>query len=368
MYRRVLALVISLLVASAASAGEIGSRPEYFDRSLPYPVYVPHRFGWPVNWTYSDEMIFRVQLRVDENGKVDSLVLPEAFSDQARPYVERLSDSLRFEPGLIGGKAAPMWIYAGLHVFGRSWLPKLTMPVDSLGTVTDVSLYFQSFSLNGVNLPELVDFPRFGCYFEPDDSIFSIPTSIIAVDLDRAGHVVERTMLRSSSVLPDNQILSAILWAKFKPLEVDGAARPSRIYITASCFPLSSQPSDPFPETRDSLRSFFREYQVKLRYDTLGLLLPAIPRKTHPTRMVIRARGAGSHDVFSLGIRVDTLGKAYASIGSDPDSYRRNVVKAILKDLKFHPAIDWHGQAVPFSGLIRVDPSAEPTIRIEYFW
>lgn len=360
-------LFLPILAVSALSA-DGRSRPEYYGRSLPYLIYSPLHVYWPGSLTAGKEEIVPLNLRITELGQVDSVALIEALPARLHKPVLDIIDSLRFEPGIIDGNVATCNLRINLALHGGDSPPSFIFPVDSTGKIGQPGAYFESIALNGVSLPRLVDFPRFACYFNPGDSTGVVPTAVVAIDLDSTGAVAERSMLMSNRQLPDDQLLSATLWSRFEPAVVDGIPRPSRVYLTVSCFRLLNYPNYPMAPSRDTVRSFFREYQIQLFQDTLGWLLPAIPRFDVSKDVVVHARGSGLRGSFSIRLHIDTSGDARA-VGMNPHSAQhREFVARLMKELKFYPAIDFHGRVIPFTGLTHVDLSAAPKVRIEYFW
>jgi len=243
----------------------------------------------------------------------------------------------------------------------------VTFPVDRTRRVADGALYFEALALNGVMAPELVRFPSY--YFKtPRVVSHRYPFKLYSFDIDTTGNAGNVEFVRGDSDTFNDQLASAIRWAKFRPASVDGQVRSARAFLVVSLFPQVHYPTSEWTNVMSDSLPLTDIVRLRLVADTVGLLQTPVPFKDWSGEIKRKSYRGAVEGTVSARLKIDTLGagttrdfncenwKPIAELGQ----------KAFLN--RFFPARDWAGQVVPFEGLVYMDYEDESNVRIRFGW
>ena len=359
----VLALSICIGIKTAA-------RPSHFELA---PAY-PSASGEPELVMGSNLPYFRFErlvaviLDIDKEGRVTS-VAAESSSDSAfAGYAQTWIKSIRFEPATLKGKEIPSHLPVILQFRPRVRLPDIHFPIDSVGAIVDTDLYFKTFALNDIRVPQLEEFPRYFCDLKVTDSSIVFKYVLVKVGLDESGRVTDVENVSSNYPAFSRQVMSAILWARFSPAVVQGSLVPAECFVLVSFFPQINYPTRVWQRSDLDSLGLLSRFRVRLLPDTVGLMSKPLPAKMSGHEFTLAGKHAFYRDTVSAALSVDTTGRVSLRRFTKAGETMQQAVYKLGERLRFFPALDYQGRPHRFSGLVSFIFQGSPKIRIVYHW
>ncbi len=359
----ILSLLVCVGVKTAARPGHFGFEPAY-----------PSAFGRPELVMESNQPYLRFEqtvtivLGIDKEGGVTSVVAKRSSDSAFAEYARAWLKSIRFEPATFEGKEVPSHLPVILQLRPRVRLPEIYFPVDSAGGIADADLYFKTFAINDISVPQLEEFPPYFCDLKVSDSSVLPKYVLIKVDLDESGRVTEVEEVSSTYHAFSRQVMSAVLWARFSPAAVRGSPVPAECFVLVSFFPQVNYPTPVWRrsdlDSLDPLASF----RVRLLPDTVGLMAKPLPARASGEEFTLAGKHAVIRDTVSAVVSVDATGRASVRRFTEAREEMRQAVFDLGARLRFFPALDYLGRPHRFSGLVSLIFQGSPKIRIVYHW
>ena len=361
----ILALALSICIGIKTAA-----RPSHFELA---PAY-PSASGEPELVMKSNLPYFRFErlvaliLDIDREGRVTS-VAAEGSSDSAfARYARAWIKSMRFEPATFEAKEVPSHLPVTLQFRPRVRLPDIHFPIDSTGVIDDADLYFKTFALNDIRVPQLEEFPRYFCDLKVRDTSVVFKYVLARVSLDELGGVSNVEKVSSNYPAFTRQVMSAILWARFSPAVVQGSPVPAECFVLVSFFPQINYPTRVWQRSDlDSLGPLSR-FRIRLLPDTVGLMSKPLPARMSGDEFTLAGKYATFRDTVSAALSVDTTGRATLRRLTKAGEKMQQAVYKLGERLRFFPALDYQGRPHRFSGLVSFIFQGSPKIRIVYHW
>ncbi|UCC45628.1 MAG: hypothetical protein JSU65_06835 [Candidatus Zixiibacteriota bacterium] len=383
---RPIAVMICLAIGLGALTGcGPGSAPGYVFRTppAPQPKPLPPR---PAH--------FGVSLPVlDKDFDSDSLTMPPTLSaDTVVPVIMRIDtmgvvldyDLVRpgdtsiivpcsvylrtgvFVPGLVDSQSAEfrLPVLLSLRASGR---PSVLVPVDSRHEITDIRLYWHSLALNGYRPPSLSSFPSYFCKIAPSDSVDRPPYVLARVSLDATGRPTDVDLIRSTEPAFTDQILSAMNWATYSPAERLGRPVPGSLLVSILLWPKITYPTQPFiSDQRDDLSLFQRE-RIRTHPEMIGMMVPPVPRNFPKGNLTPRGVVRPLTTSATASILIDSTGHVIFR-GAEGASRGMRLLRTVVEQLRYYPALDFEGKPQRFLGIVRLDFDDSRTVRIQSRW
>jgi len=366
-----LKLACSLLVLSIPVdiIAESATRPSHFELALPYPNVIPKLVTESNLPYYTLERLIPVILDIDRKGCVTGVAAENLSDSSFANYTQLWLKSIEFEPATFKGKEVQSYLPIIMQFRPKVRLPDLFFPLDTSRSITDADLYFKAFGLNDIRPPQLVQFPSYFCDIKSSDTSVIFKYILTKVTLDESGQVTDVVEVSSTYPAFTQQVMSAILWAKFSPTEVRGTPQPSKCFILVSFFPQISYPTRVWQQDNYDSLYLLERFRVRLLPDTVGLMTKPLPAKLSGSEFTLSGRHTAYRNQVSAFISVDVTGSASLRRMSKTGKEVQLAVRELIgRRLRFYPAMDYQGNPQRFSGLVTFIFKASPKIRMEYNW
>ncbi len=346
------------------------ARPSHFELAPAYPSIsgAPELVMESNLPYYRIERLVAVILDIDKEGRVTS-VAAECSSDSAfSGYAQTWIKSIRFEPATFKGKEVPSHLPVILQFRPRVRLPDIHFPIDSTGAIIDGDLYFKTFALNDIRVPQLEEFPRYFCDLKVTDSSIVFKYVLVKVGLDKSGRVTNVEEVSFNYPAFTRQVMSAILWTRFSPAVVRGSPVPAECFVLVSFFPQINYPTRVWQRSDlDSLGPLAR-FRIRLLPDTVGLMSKPLPARMSGDEFTLAGKHAFYRDTLSAALSIDTTGRVSLRRFTKAGEIMQQAVNELSARLRFFPALDYQGYPHRFSGLVSFIFQGSPKIRIVYHW
>ncbi|RKX26081.1 MAG: hypothetical protein DRP45_04475 [Candidatus Zixiibacteriota bacterium] len=348
--------------------------------ALPYPIG-EYRFT-PISREQSAEPKRSIKfiMSVDSVGEVVSV---EAIRQEDSLYTNCYGDDLRtmqFEPGVANGRKTAMKlpVIAQIGVLGTT--AELLFPVQRNRAVIETDLYWETFELNNVVLPEIKYFPSYHYKSKSRQSSNTHPFILYRLDLDEDGGVVSIESVVATCPAFAGQLQAAIGRGQYSPLVVAGMPIRSRNYLLVSFYPEVEYPTNPLKADSAADLGIFDQMRIRLFSDTVGLMAKPVPKKAWDGQVRSSNARILSETGHSTEAKIDSTGNAVAiNVLPCTTRWRRGSVltlpgagshgvRRILRSVSFYPALDFSGRSVPYVGLARLMAVDARTIRIWLDW
>ncbi|MFH1686160.1 MAG: hypothetical protein ABIE70_01405 [bacterium] len=304
-----------------------------------------------------------LDLEISASGVLDTMTCDssgERFFDLAAQYLA----SMTFAPAELDGLARPSRLPVVMQIEPRMRAPEFRFPVTSDGAI-NYELMMRSLTLNSVRPPTIDSFPSY--YYAVADGADSIvpPSILFRLDLDATGEVGPIILVRASGTGFDDQLRSAIRWARFSPLSVGGCPRSTTAWLAATLYPGATYPSFVYPSDADAPWERFR---LQLLPDTIGLMQRPVPKLPHFDRYSRQGDHQYFRDTVSALVVIDSLGHARLKRGSPAKPEVLSVISLAVAKTPFFPALGFDGRPRSFTGRALFILNGSTTIRIDYSW
>ena len=343
-------------------------RPSHYGISLPYPVSGrPFVSDTSVVPSVAERLV-PLALLIDSSGRVVGI---EARSPADQPYAAYYADFLeqfRFEPGLRDGQISDMTLLVELQVGAPGSEPIVRFPVDPNRAVLRSDQYWRAFAELGIEVPALVSFPSYDYRLRDSNRWRRYPFKVYRVELDSAGAVLSSEPVRATNPYYGRQIKSAIHWGEYSPLRIDGQAYRASCFLIVSLYPMVDYPSEPlFPDSSAILSSWDRA-RVQLVPDTLGLLLPPVPKREWSGEILDSFHQGLTPELVSNRLVIDSSGQGRLGAISTDFHRARRVLLERSHNILFLPATRLDGSTEPFVDIVYLRYLDESNVRIWFNW
>jgi len=359
-----------ILLLSVCIGIKTAARPSHFELAPAYPSISgrPELVMESNLPYYRIERLVAVILDIDKEGLVTSVAAESSTDSVFAGYAQAWIKSIRFEPATFKGKEVPSHLPVFLQFRPRVRLPDIHFPIDSAGAIVDTDLYFKTFALNDIRVPQLEEFPRYFCDLKVTDSSVVFKYVLARVGLDESGRVTDVEKVSSNYPAFTRQVMSAILWARFSPAVVQGRPVPAGCFVLVSFFPQINYPTRVWERPDlDSLGPLAR-FRIRLLPDTVGLMSKPLPAKMSGNEFTLAGKHAFYRDTVSAALSVDTTGRVSLRRLTKAGEAMQQAVYKLGERLRFFPALDYQGHPHRFSGLVSFIFQGSPKIRIVYHW
>ncbi|MFH1372853.1 MAG: hypothetical protein ABII79_03550 [bacterium] len=365
MYSRLLLLILLGFLSGANAAdrsGLLGFQPAY-SRTIPTFVSDTSR---PY---YRLERLVSFTFDINNAGEVTGIHTDNSADSGFFTFVEEWLRSFRFEPASFAGQPTESRLAVWLQFHPRVRVPDIILPIDSSGTVVEADLYFRTLTLNEIHPPQLDEFPGYFCDLGRLDSTAFCRSVLIRVMLDSTGQINSLEDIGFGLPVCRQQIMSAILWARFSPAVVHGTVLPSSGYLLISFYPDVRYPTPVWRRSELTLMTLLNQLRVRFLPDTVGLMSKPVPQKSCQSEMALQIqRRSIALDTVSVVLAIDTAGNVRLRRFSKESAVSADIVKDVVERLRFYPAFDYSGHPRRYTGLAMLNFQSSSIVRISYFW
>ncbi|HKK21844.1 MAG TPA: hypothetical protein VJ983_10260 [candidate division Zixibacteria bacterium] len=357
-------LALFVLASGLTIAAE---RPQLYGVSPAYPNSRPlfqpprRRINPPL------ETVSEISLKIKKDGSVDKVIAVQGADsflvNYARPYLS----GLEFTPAEVNGKSEKSILPVRVRIQPGVTVPDFFFPVDTDLSVLDQSLFVDAIEAFNIVPPRVLKFPSYSCTLQSTDSMNVYPYALLRISLDKAGELTDVSIDTTTYPVFAQQILSATRFASFAPARVKNKAVSSDALLLVSFFPQVSYPNRGWTADTTWHPGLLEGLQVRLIPAKYGLLSSPLPRRV-PAETYPRSVAPAVSGKISVGLNIDSTGTvtSWSLNRIDPDT--RKQVTAMLRSLRFFPAIGFDGITCPFRGLAYFTISGHTNIRIDFTW
>jgi len=361
-------LLYAMLAFAMSAAPVYSERPVYYGISPAYPKSAeipPSELRFPF---IIGQRTIPFTLEIDQSGTIKK-ALPQLTVDSFLvKYVLSSLVKLQFEPAVINGAKAASNLPILIILNPRFRSTTIEFPVDAATHVKSRSLYFKALESCGAVLPRITKFPSYFCDLSRADSLKQLPFALLCLDLDESGQVKSSEIVNTNLPAFSAQIQSAALWAVFDPLKLNNEASPCRCFLIVSFFPQLEYPTGEINSLKDTVFEWYDRWRVQLLPDTVGLMLPPLPRNNDISELNITGKEGFFLGEVVANLSIDTLGNVRVrSIDTKKPPMQKAIVST-LKNIKFYSAMNFSGDAVPFEGTAKFSFQSRTSVRVDYFW
>lgn len=362
-----LLLVILVCPGRLVSAEEV-QRPEHFGCSVAYPETEIDLTRLVSPTGIRIETVVPLILSLDSAGSVISYDIPVAGHSTLSRYFDAFISSCKFAPARRQGDAIASRLPIVLTLRPRDRVPGVLFPIDSLGVITDHDLYFSAVEFLGIELPQLRKFPSFFCNLSWRDTISVTHSILIKVDLDSQGEISGRELISSTYPQFTPQLMAAVCWSEFAPARVNGVAVESSAFVRILFFSNLSYPTPVRDYSTDVAYTLLEAEQVRLLYDTVGLMSVPLPRIDPNKPITLTGKSSTHRGSISLVLTIDSSGAVRFRRFLPVSVQTRDIVRRFTKQTSFFPALDFTGRAVRYHGAGQLDIESRKTVRFTPLW
>ncbi|MDD3731845.1 MAG: hypothetical protein PHU88_05660 [candidate division Zixibacteria bacterium] len=360
-------ILLTLTLVFAAGMGK-EIRPQYHDVALAFPRQGP-AIDTSMFFPYvTNRLYMTLILEVDKKGMVSSVSPVEAGDSNYAGYYSAYLKTLIFEPGKYKGKKTKQIIPVNLFYKPKRRVPELVFPVNAERKVLNRSFYFYALKLNEIQIPEIVYFPSYNYLKKIPLTEGIYPYALFKIKLDKDGRPVDIKYIRGNSSAYISQILSAVNWGKYTPLQLQGKNQPSENYLLFSFLPHDSYPVMEIDYRVNSSLSLLERIRVRLLPDTVGLLTEPLSVNIDNDEFICSDSKVIVKGEVTARVLVDTLGKVKLTGLSSSNKRLNAAVISLLSYLDFYPALDNSGLKIPFNGELDIEFTGSRRVKIHIKW
>ncbi len=360
----ILAALVQLMAAVPANA----ERREYYGISPAYPKssqIPPFAMHAPI---LRSERTFQIVLEIDQKGIAKKAVSQFLGDSLFAQYVLSSISQMPFEPAVRNDTKVNSLLPI---IFTRNPSHRLSLiefPVDSALQITRRQLYFNALEQNGLVLPRLKKFPPYFCDLRPQDSPAIPPFVLLSLILDETGEVGSCEIAQSNYPAFASQIQSAALWSAFSPLFLNENAAISNCFLLVLLLPQLQYPTRAIESGNDSAAKWYDNWRVQVIPDTVGLMLPPIPKEENIKELFLPGENKYVFGKTVAKVAIDSLGRVKFKWSDTKNPKLNGAVLLALKDVSLFPAINYHGAPVEFEGSIYFTFDNRTSVRVKYHW
>ncbi|HOD67111.1 MAG TPA: hypothetical protein PK186_07420 [candidate division Zixibacteria bacterium] len=360
-------VVLSVLSAAGVRAADraelYGFAPAYPAAPLP-PVAVERNQPF-----LTHKRLVRMVLEIDASGRVTGAAAADSTLGQFANYLAEYLSALPFVPAHFEGQAAASRLPVDFLFEPMRPAPEALPAVDHTGRVVEAGRYFDTFPLNGIRPPRIVEFPSLFADLHWSDTASVYPYVLLALEIDSAGRVTAAEAVRSTLPSFTQTTLNAALWATYDPLVVRGERRAGRCFVLAAYYPQVIYPTKVWRAEASAGAPILERTRVRLMPDTVGLLAPPVPRlPTGDSLDVPGARVYSDRDTSGAVFAVDPSGRVSVQAFDTNSRELTAALRRMAEHLKFYPALTLAGGRESFRGMVFVTGLPSGRLRINYVW
>ncbi|MBD3331875.1 hypothetical protein GF356_03410 [candidate division GN15 bacterium] len=358
------------VAGGAAGAAEI-ERPEHYGIRLPIPMNLPATIDANKAAYTTSLQVVPLELWVTEEGLVDSVATPVDSLVRYVDYLRSYLSTCKFLPAKMDGEPSACYLPARATFRHQVRMPQFHFPVDSAGGVPDRQLYFEAIEANGVTmtLPHVVRFPSVFFDEERFDTAEAVyPFALFRVKLDAGGRPGEREVVRSSVGTFTEQLRSALMYAEYQPLVLDGEVDTSTLFVMVSFLPHQNYPTAEWRREMADTVSLYHRLMVRCFPDTVGLLSEPLTRHYPPEWFALSGPHTLQRGRMGVSVSIDTSGGARFSLPGQWTQEIRAAVGLLSEKFQMYPALDYRGEPVLYEGEGLLGFEGSALIRTRFLW
>lgn len=368
--RRIRASVRTVLLAVILLSSVKGEtpRPTTLGVSLAYPttgfVSVPRDFTAQISY----ELRIPVLLDINAEGIVTNIRERIADDSVILRKVDSALKCVTFVPGLKDGSPVDQKIEADLFLLPGRPRATLRTPVSDSLVVHDAASYSRSLYANGIAIPSIKRLAPYFCTLARTDSLSVLPSILLKLVLSEDGKPMSIDPLRSGYPSITDQIVSVLNWAEYTTANSSGRPSASEMFASVVLHPAALYPTRPIGDARGDTASILEQILVQVYPDTLGLMLPPLPRRLQYDSLTLAEAVNRYAGRLSLGVAVDTVGKTEITRLSNRSRKIYDLCNLVLSRVPLYPALGFDGKPRPFDGLVYIDFEGSANVRICLDW
>ncbi|MBI5267808.1 MAG: hypothetical protein HY851_11315 [candidate division Zixibacteria bacterium] len=357
-----------LIVAGVALGAEERQRPATLGVALAYPkstlVVVPRT----VNPYARFDLLVPINFHVSADGSVTSVTGQLAEDSILIRLLDSILRKVEFVPGKRDSEAVAQVIPAELALFAGSVRARLSTPVTDSGRFGDPRLYAAGLQANSVSSPLLNRLAPVFFTCSKRDSLTDLPYALLKIDVNADGKPGQVETVRTTMVGFTDQIASAFNWADYTPARVGETLTASTVYAVVIYHPRARYPTRPIGLPGKDTAGTVEQFLIRLVIDTEGVMIPPIPASVNADSVGIDRATGKPYGPVSVWCTFDTSGQAWPTRMSNRSSIVASICREAISEMRFHPATDFHGRRVAFSGLMYFDFAGSGNVRVYLDW
>lgn len=359
----IVAAVVSVGVAAFAQ-----QRPVTKGVALAYPQQ--QSVEVPVSMTIGlpHEIRIPVDITVSELGKVKFVKLPFIEDSVYRGSFDSLLAHIEFVPGLRNGEPSEQILPLDLALRPGATRLGILSPVsaDSL-VVTSAAEYACALDVNKVPVPKIQKLGPYGFPGIVPSTAVALPSVVARISVSQSGRPRNVEIVNSTIEGQNDQLQSLLNWATFV-IDAKPATATEDYYAAFVFHPGVSYPTKRFSAVaHDTIRSA-RDFLVQILPDTLGLLVPPLPRLFTGDSVSIAEATKKLYGRVAIDLDIDTAGLVTIKRISRKERPVKRLVDLTFGQLTFYPALGFDGRPRSFSGLLYLDFEGSAIIRVHAAW
>ncbi|MCM2272302.1 MAG: hypothetical protein NDJ18_07105 [candidate division Zixibacteria bacterium] len=365
---RPIILSVLLLAVCASSPPLAAERADYQGFALPYPMELPAPLASDSLYIGYVQPLNNLTLTIDDSGRVSGFRTELMVTSRWRGALRTYLDRLRFEPCIQQGKTATCQIPGRFLVSRVDSSVALELPLDSQGRIKDPTLYTKGLRLNGIKLPSVEKFPWYHAAFPAADSNRVLRFCLAKVAFDGKGRATAIARVSSDLASFDDQLLTAISYAKFNSGLMPDSTPIRSGYLLITLFPTTRYPTLPWSRQRVDSLDLHDRLAIRMVPDTQSVMIPPLPLSR--TEIVI---GAGLPVQFrsaplAVKIRINEDGRSRVSVDAGNQAGLYALAMTLENQLRFYPAVGFDGKRIEYDGWLLIRSEGESTVRISFVW
>ncbi len=362
-----LLLVCMQLTGIGLLAEEIKERPTVGGIILPIPIKSISIVSENRLLSFADSLV-PLMLELNRYGKVRyTVALNPEDSLFARVAMDNFSGE-QFYPGMIGNNARRMKFAAVMIVRAGKTKHRLKFGIDADSLIRNYSIFEATLRANNLSSVKLENFPSYFCNYKISDSLPVTHYLLTKVEFDKKGRPLKIEKINSSGSQFEQELSSAINWAKYSPAKKRGIAQKGTSYVLVTLFPEVTYPAKVRTDSTLAESYYFEKYRIQLFGSRPELILPPIPKNLNYNNISIVNYPAPDSGRVSLLVIIDTLGQTNLLSSGRIGHTDRYAVKSVVSRVRFYPAKNFDGLLVSFRGILDLETNGSTYVRILPRW
>lgn len=361
-------LVLATAVVGFSMSAFAQNRPVTNGVALAFPKQQSLEVPLGLTARLPHEIRIPVDVSVTELGKMKSVTLPVIEDSIYRGQFDSLLSMIEFVPGLRDGKPAEQLLPLEIVLRPEATMLSIISPVTQDSVVTTTAAYYaQALLANDVSVPKVQKMGPYGFPGMVSSSAVALPSVVARISTTSSGRARNIEIVHSTIQGQNDQIRSLLNWATFSA-EPKSAGPPADNYVAFIFHPAVTYPTRRVSAVaRDSARSA-RDFLVQILPDTLGLLVPPLPRVFSGDSVSVAEAQKKLYGRVAIDLDFDTAGTATIKRISRKERPVKRLVNLAIDQLKFHPALGFDGRPRNFSGLLYLDFEGSTIVRVHPVW
>lgn len=333
----------------------------------------------PGNWILPSDTVFgtpftveaMVRLYIAADGRVDSISYDASIRPDFVRGVKKSLAALSFEPAKIRGSEVGLVlpIRVTFSNLGNTSRANLTMPCDPATGGRIQNLIERTLVENGFTLPGLEYFPSYYVNIPRDSGRTEYDYVVFRIIMDSAGKASDPILYSTSNEKLADALTITTRYGHYRNAEYRGMTLPSEFYLIARFFDGFQNPTEAWPiDSSISTAPYFDRFRLETVLYLDSLIGPAFPKNLSG----VFGFPEMSIDKDSIPAQVNITANGdieWAAYEKHVSSKTREDLNRVLKLVKFIPALDSSGAAVPYRGqLLIIRAGGSNKLRINANW